>query len=213
MVPYDPRYSKFFLGVPGSLLVASGIATLFGLTREAIAIVLGILGGAFIMRAFDIDKAFSSLGKPSPSSVVRVFYIFAGILIILVSFINGLSNLPTNMISSTNLVDIVTNRQLIGTFIHGTITLFLIGIGIIITGSLLSNWMRNSNNIVFDILRLVVLALIYIPILQFTSILTEGTSPSFLISSLFMGLAITLIAVTFLFQYFKNKKEGEALRH
>src|ERR1041385_7648332 len=40
MLVYDPRYSKFFLGVPGALLVASGLATVFGLTREAIALVL-----------------------------------------------------------------------------------------------------------------------------------------------------------------------------
>ncbi len=46
MLVYDPRYSKFFLGVPGALLVASGISTIFGLTREAIALVLSILGSA-----------------------------------------------------------------------------------------------------------------------------------------------------------------------
>lgn len=213
MLIYDPRYSKFFLGVPGALLIASGIATLFGLTREATAIAFGILGSAFIMRAFDLDKSVGSLGKPSPSSIIRIFSVFAGILIILASIINGLSSIPTGEISTSTLIDIITNRVIIGMFIHGTITLLLIGIGIIIMGSLLSNWMRGSANIVFDIFRLVVLALIYIPILQFTSILTEGTSPSFLISSLFMGLAIALIAVTFIFQYFKNKKEGEPLRH
>jgi putative membrane protein len=64
-----------------------------------------------------------------------------------------------------------------------------------------------------DILRLVILALLYIPILQFTSVLTEGASPFTLISSLLVGLAVTLIAATFLFQYFKNKKGGEVLRH
>jgi putative membrane protein len=64
-----------------------------------------------------------------------------------------------------------------------------------------------------DILRLVVLALLYIPILQFTSVLTEGTNPFTLISSLFIGLAITLIVATFLFQYFKNRKGGEVLKH
>ena len=40
-----------------------------------------------------------------------------------------------------------------------------------------------------DILRLVVLALLYFPILQFTSVLTEGTSPFTLISSLLIGLS------------------------
>src|SRR6185437_14186379 len=49
MLVYDPRYSKFFLGVPGALLIATGLATVFGLTKAAIAIVLSILGIAFIM--------------------------------------------------------------------------------------------------------------------------------------------------------------------
>jgi len=94
MLVYDPRYSRFFLGVPGALLVASGIATIFGLTREAIALVLSILGGAFIIRAFDIDKSIGSLGKPNPTSFIRIFSIVAGILIIVVSVVNGLSHIP-----------------------------------------------------------------------------------------------------------------------
>ena len=95
MLVFDPRYSKFFLGVPGALLVASGLATLLGLTKEAIAILLSILGSAFIIRAFDIDKALGSLGRPTPSTFIRIFSIFAGILIILVSIANGFSSIPT----------------------------------------------------------------------------------------------------------------------
>src|SRR5919198_4813184 len=72
MLVYDSRYSKFFLGVPGALLVVSGLATVFGLTREAIALALSILGGAFIILAFDIDKALSSLGRPTPSGFIRI---------------------------------------------------------------------------------------------------------------------------------------------
>jgi putative membrane protein len=60
---------------------------------------------------------------------------------------------------------------------------------------------------------LVVLGLIFIPAIQFTSVLTEKTNPFNLISSLFIGLAITLVAATFLFQYFRNKKGGEHLKH
>jgi putative membrane protein len=77
----------------------------------------------------------------------------------------------------------------------------------------LSNWFKGSIRIMSDILRLVVLSLLYIPILQFTSVLTEGTSPFNLISSLLIGLAITLVAVTFLFQYFRNRKGGETIKH
>ncbi|MGA9844075.1 MAG: DUF373 family protein [Nitrososphaeraceae archaeon] len=214
MLVYDPRYSKFFLGVPGALLLVSGIATIFGLTREAVALVLSMLGIAFIIRAFDLDKAISSLGRPTPSGFIRIFSTFAGVLIIVVSIVNGFSNIPVDIISQhASLLSIVTNRVIIGSFMHGTITLLWIGLATILAGSLLSNWFKGSIGTMSDILRLVVLALLYIPILQFTSVLIERTNPFSLISSLLIGLAITLIAATFLFQYFRNRKGGETLKH
>lgn len=215
MLVYDPRYSKFFLGVPGALLVVSGLATVLGLTKEALALVMSILGGAFIIRAFDIDKSLGSLGRPTPTGFIRIFSVFAGVLIIIVSIVNGFSSIPAEALSNKDLgfIDIVTNRLIIGSFVHGTITLLWIGIGTILIGSLLSNWFKGSVRAMSDILRLVVLALLYIPILQFTSVLTEGTNPFTLISSLFIGLAITLIVATFLFQYFRSRKGGEVLKH
>ena len=214
MLVYDPRYSKFFLGVPGALLVVFGLSTVFGLTREAVALVLSILGIAFIVRAFDIDKSLGSLGRPTPTGFIRIFSTFAGMLIILVSLVNGISSIPDNIISPhTSVMNILTNRIIVGNFIHGTITLLWIGIATIMAGSLLSNWFKGSIRAMSDILRLVVLALLYIPILQFTSVLIERTNPFTLISSLLIGLAITLIAATFLFQYFRNKKGGETLNH
>jgi putative membrane protein len=211
---FDPRYSKFFLGVPGALLVASGLATILGLTKEAIAILLSILGSAFIIRAFDIDKALGSLGRPTPTGFIRIFSIFAGILIILVSVANGFSSIPPGVLTpDMSTAEIITNRVIIGSFAHGTITLLWIGIATILAGSLLSNWLKGSIRIMSDILRLVVLTLLYIPILQFTSVLTQGTSPFTLISSLLIGLAITLVAATFLFQYFKSRKGGESIKH
>jgi putative membrane protein len=214
MLVYDPRYSKFFLGVPGALLIATGLATVFGLTKEAIAIVLSILGIAFIMRAFDLDKALSSLGRPTPSGFIRIFSTFAGLLIVVVSIVNGLSNIPSETLTpNMGITSIFSNRIIIGSFIHGTITLLWIGIATILAGSLLSNWFKGSIMTMSDILRLVVLALLYIPILQFTSVLIERTNPFNLISSLLIGLAVTLVAATFLFQYFRNKKGGEVLKH
>jgi putative membrane protein len=214
MLAYDPRYSKFFLGVPGALLVVASLASFFGLTKEALALVFSILGVAFIIRAFDIDKALSSLGRPTPTGFIRIFSAFAGILIIVVSIVNGLSSIPNEaIVSNMTALHIITNRIIVGSFVHGTITLLWIGIATILAGSLLSNWFKGSILTMSDILRLVVLALLYIPILQFTSVLTERTNPFNLISSLLIGLAITLVAATFLFQYFKNRKGGEVLKH
>ena len=214
MLIYDPRYSKFFLGVPGALLIASGFATIFGFTREALALVLSILGVAFVIRAFDIDKAIGSLNRTTPSTFIRIFSTFAGIMIILVVISNGISSIPDGAVpKDASITGIITNRIVVGDFVHGSITLIWIGLGTIFGGILLSNWFKGSIRILSDILRLVILGLIFIPAIQFTSVLTEKTNPFNLISSLFIGLAITLVATTFLFQYFRNKKGGEHLKH
>jgi len=214
MLAFDPRYSKFFLGVPGALLVASGLSVVFGLTKETIALVLSILGSAFIIRAFDIDKSIGSLGKPTPTSFIKIFSIVAGILIIMVSLINGFSNIPESLVDADmNSLKIFTNKQIMGKFIEGTITFLWIGIGTIFGGILLSNWFKGSIKTIYDILRLVVLGLLYYPLYQFAKVLTEGTNPFSLVSSLLIGLAVTLIAATFLFQYYRNRKGGESLKH
>jgi putative membrane protein len=214
MLVYDPRYSKFFLGVPGALLISSGFATIFGFTTEALAIVLSVLGVAFIIRAFDIDKSISSLNRTTPSTFIRIFSTFAGIMIILVGISNGISNIPDDAIpNGASISEIITNREVVGSFVNGAITLIWIGLGTIFGGILLSNWFKGSIRIFSDIIRLVILATIYIPAIQFTSVLTEKTNPFNLISSLLIGLAVTLVATTFLFQYFRNKKGGEQLKH
>jgi len=214
MLVYDPRYSKFFLGVPGALLISSGFATIFGFTREALAIVLSVLGVAFVMRAFDIDKSISSLNRTTPSTFIRIFSTFAGIMIILVGISNGISSIPGEAIANgASISEIVTTRAVVGGFVNGAITLIWIGLGTIFGGILLSNWFKGSIRIFSDIIRLVILGTIYIPAIQFTSVLTEKTNPFNLISSLLIGLAVTLVATTFLFQYFRNKKGGEQLKH
>jgi putative membrane protein len=215
MLVYDPQYSKFFLGVPGVLLAAGALAVIFDAAKWVTAILLAILGGAFIVRAFDIDKAVSSLGRLTPTSFIRIFSVIAGVLIILAAIANGVSSIPPDMLKpNMSAFEVISNRLLVGSFAHGLITLLWIGIATILGGSVLTNWFRGSVRVLSDILRLVVLALLYIPVLQFTSVLTEGTNPFTLISSLLIGLAVSLVAATFLYQYFRHRKGGsEVLKH
>ena len=214
MLVYDSQYSKFFLGVPGILLAAGALAVIFDAAKWITAIVLAILGGAFIVRAFDIDKAFSSFGRLTPTSFIKIFSIIGGVLIILAAIANGISNIPSDTLTpGMSALDIVSNRTIVGRFADSTITLLWIGIATILGGVLLSDWFKGSSRIMSDILRLTVLALLYIPLLQFTSVLTEGTNPFTLISSLLIGLAVSLVAATILYYYFRNRKGGEVLKH
>jgi len=214
MLVYDSQYSKFFLGVPGILLAAGALAVIFDAAKWITAIVLAILGGAFIVRAFDIDKTLSSFGRLTPTSFIKIFSIIGGVLIILAAIANGISSIPPNILTpEMSALDIVSNRTIVGRFADSTITLLWIGIATILGGVLLSDWFKGSSRIMSDILRLTVLALLYIPLLQFTSVLTEGTNPFTLISSLLIGLAVSLVAATVLYYYFRNRKGGEVLKH
>jgi putative membrane protein len=214
MLVYDSQYSKFFLGVPGILLAAGALAVIFDAAKWITAILLAILGGAFIVRAFDIDKAISSFGRLTPTSFIKIFSIIGGVLIILAAIANGISSIPPGIVThQMSTLDILSNRVVIGRFATSTITLLWIGIATILGGVLLSDWFKGSSRIMSDILRLTVLALLYIPLLQFTSVLTEGTSPFTLISSLLIGLALSLVAATLLYYYFRNRKGGEVLKH
>ncbi len=82
MVVYDPRYSKFFLGVPGILLLIGGVGAVTGYTAEIFAVLVSILGGAFLIRAFDIDKAWSNWAKPTPEGFIRMFTLITGLILI-----------------------------------------------------------------------------------------------------------------------------------
>src|SRR3989337_4502394 len=97
-IVFDTRYSKFCLGVPGILLVIGGIASIFGITKEISAILLSILGGAFLIRAFDVDRTWSQWIKPTPAGFIRIFTLVAGALLMLVSIPTGINAINPSLI-------------------------------------------------------------------------------------------------------------------
>ena len=111
MLVYDSKYSKFFLGVPGLLLVIGGIATLFGYT-EIFAVLVSILGIAFLVRAFDIDKVWSRWSKPTPMGFIRMFTMVAGMLLILSSVPAGIDTIDPELLESvTELIAKITRQD------------------------------------------------------------------------------------------------------
>lgn len=215
---YDPRYSKFVLGVPGALLIVgaitAGLENYFQLQigQYALAAVAFVLGMAFILRGFDLDKTVKNLVKFTPSSFIKLFSLIAGTMIILSSLQMGYAAVPEGLIiEGPEAWQIITNPQVIGYFVNGMLTLLWIGLGTIFGGMLLSNWFRGSLRALGDVLRLVVLGLFYIPMQQFMFLLIGEGSPFTLISSLLVGLALALVAATFVYQYYRKKKGGGKL--
>ena len=212
MVAYDSKYSKFFLGVPGILLLIGGIATVFGYTAEIFAVLVSILGGAFLIRAFDIDRAWTNWTKPTPSGFVRLFTMVAGIILILASVPAGISLVDSSLIEQdAELISIASNRVIVGQFISGVLPILWVGIGAIFAGILLSNWFAGIRHQISDTLRLVVLAALYPTVAQFTNIMIHDESSFTLIPPLLGGLAATLVTATILFKKFRKQKDEEQL--
>ena len=212
MIAYDSKYSKFFLGVPGILLLIGGIATVVGYTAEITAMLVSILGGAFLVRAFDIDRAWTNWAKPTPMGFIRIFTMVTGILIILSSVPAGINSVDVNILESeTEVLSIFSNKLIIGQFISGALPILWIGLGAIFAGMLLSNWIGGIPRQISDILRIVVLVALFPTIFQFTKIMINDESSFTLIPPLLGGLAATLISATILFKKYRKQKNQEMI--
>lgn len=215
MVAYDSKYSKFFLGVPGILLLVGGVATVLGYTTELFAVLVSVLGGAFLVRAFDVDRAWSNWTKPTLPGLVRLFMMAAGVLLILSSIPAGLSVVDMDMFGggADDPVSVATNRTAVGQFLSGAIPVIWIGIGSMFAGMLIGNWLGAARREITDILRLVVLAALYPTALQFTRVMALGESSFSLVPPLLAGLAATLVAAAILLKKLRGGVRGTPRRH
>ncbi len=212
MIAYDSRYSKFFLGVPGILLLIGGIATVFDYTAEIFAVLVSILGGAFLIRAFDIDKVWSSWSKPTPMGFIRMFTMVAGGLLVISSIPAGIAAIDPELVESDiGFVGKVTDQIIIGQFVAGVLPILWTGLGAIFAGTLLSNWIGGVPRQISDILRIIVLIALYPTIYQFTNIMISDVSPFSLIPPLLGGLAATLVSATILFKKYRKHKDQEMI--
>ena len=209
MVVYDPRYSKFFLGVPGILLLIGGIGVLTGYTAEIFAVLVGILGGAFLIRAFDIDKAWSNWAKPTPEGFIRLFTLITGLILIAGSIPAGITNVGAeNLPADLGIINIITNNVVIGQFVSGMIPFLWIGIGTIFVGILFNNWLNRKLRHISDILRVIVLVSLYPTVYQFTNILIYGESSFTLLVPLVIGFGVTAASATLLIRRYRKKKDS-----
>ena len=213
MLAYDSKYSKFFLGVPGILLLIGGIATIFGYTAEIFAVLVSILGAAFLIRAFDIDRAWANLTKPTPMGFIRIFTMVAGILLILSSVPAGINSVDQKVVEKdSDLFTIFTDKIIIGQFVTGALPILWMGLGAIFAGILLSNWIGGIPRQISDVLRIVVLGALYPITSQFIMIMmNDNVDSTTLVPPLLAGLAATLISATILFKKYRKHKRQEMI--
>ena len=210
LVMYNPKYSKFFLGVPGILLLIGGIGAVTGYNVEIFAVLITILGGAFLIRAFDIDKAWTNWAKPTPEGFTRMFTLITGLILIAASIPAGIATVSTENISGdVGIVNIITDNVVIGQFVSGMIPFLWIGLGTIFVGILFSNWLNRKLRHISDLLRIIVLVALYPTVHQFTNILMYEESSFSLILPLVAGFAVTAASATLLIRRYRKRGSRE----
>ena len=203
MIMYDSRYSKFFLGVPGTLLLIAGIAAVFGYTKEIASVLAIILAVALITRAFDIDKAWINWTKPEPTALIRLFTMITGVILIIASVPAGISAVGAE---GTDLGALFAERAVIGEFMAAALPILWIGIGVMLAGIMIGHIIDGTRREIGDILRLVALAALYPTLAQFTNVLAHDVSEFTLVPPLLVGLGITLVAVVVLLRVYKHQR-------
>ena len=210
LVMYNPKYSKFFLGVPGILLLIGGIGAVTGYNVEIFAVLITILGGAFLIRAFDIDKAWTNWAKPTPEGFTRMFTLITGLILIAASVPAGITTVsPENISGDVGIINLITDEVVIGQFVSGMIPFLWIGLGTIFVGILFSNWLNRKLRHISDLLRIIVLVALYPTVHQFTNILMYEESSFSLILPLVAGFAVTAASATLLIRRYRKKGSRE----
>jgi putative membrane protein len=200
MLIFDPHYSKYALGVPGLILILAGILTVAGRVAEAGLATLLIIGGAFLVRGFNVDRTVAGLLQRGPTGYIRFISMMGAILVV----IAGIDTGYVAMMGDTYAVNAVQNNPsqifvyggtLVGNFIGGSLNLVWIGIAIYSIGALLSHMARSSRRWRRDAYTLVILGILYFPVLTFSNFLVHGTSEAtlFLISYILLGLAAIFV--------------------
>ena len=210
LVMYNPKYSKFFLGVPGILLLIGGIGAVTGYNVEIFAVLITILGGAFLIRAFDIDKAWTNWAKPTPEGFTRMFTLITGLILIAASVPAGITTVsPENISGDVGIINLITDEVVIGQFVSGMIPFLWIGLGTIFVGILFSNWLNRKLRHISDLLRIIVLVALYPTVHQFTNILMYEESSFSLILPLVAGFAVTAASATLLIRRYRKRGSRE----
>jgi putative membrane protein len=204
MLIFDPHYSRYFLGVPGLVLVLGAILTAAGRGYEAALSALLIIGGACLVRGFNIDRTVAGLLQRGPTGYIRFFSMMSAVIVVVAGIDNGYVSMMADTVAvnavSTNFSQIlIYGGPLAGYLIGGSLNLVWIGIGIYAAGALLSHIARDSVRWRRDGYVIVMLGILYFPVRTFSDFLVKGTEAATfsLISYVLIGLAIIfLLTVT-----------------
>jgi len=212
MLVFDPRYSKYFLGLPGIFLLIFATLVYFNFVTEALIGSLFFLGIIFIIRGFGVDKIAGQIKGLKPSSYIRVFSIFGMLIMFIIAFYRGFVGLGNTLEFKIVMSDPSQLLEkfpfLLGVFIENALLFIWSGAGIYYIGYILHSFIKGKAYKVFMYtVGIVTLVLLYFPFLELSQVLKDpNRNPFSVVSTILIGLSILFILISFTYIRLSGKR-------
>ncbi|MGB9726840.1 MAG: DUF373 family protein [Nitrososphaeria archaeon] len=213
MLVFDPRYSKYFLGLPGIFLLIFATLIYFNLVSEALIGALFFLGIIFIIRGFGVDKTVGQVRRLTPSSYIRIFSIFGMLIMFVIAFYRGFVGLGNTLEFKTVILDPSQLLEklpfLLGVFIENALLFIWSGAGIYYVGHILYSLIRGTVYRVFRYtVGIVTLVLLYFPFLELSQVLKDpNRNPFSVVSTILIGLSLLFVLISFTYIRVSEKRK------
>lgn len=204
----EPQYARMFLGVPGAIFLLLAAMYIAGYAQYTTVGALIVVGVAFVMRGFSIDRIIMQWWASSP---VILFTGFITLIAGTVAIYTGLNNVFSEIHANPEAIGNIP--KLIGLFLSNATDIFLVGLGILLTGRMIDKYLREKPKLWHNLVGLVFLATIR-EVLQTVSTMltTPGMGHELLITSLIItaGICSSLIVIFTLIDKIKERKRSKS---
>jgi len=217
MLVFDPRYSKYFLGLPGVFLLVFATLLYLNLVTEALLGFLFFLGIVFIIRGFGLDRLAGQVRRLTPSGYIRIFSVFGMLIMLVIAFYRGFVGLGGTVEFRTVTVDPSQLPEklpfLLGVFIENALIFIWFGAGIYYVGHILHSFIKGTLYRAFRYtVGIVTLALLYFPFLELSQVLKDpNRSPFSVVSTILIGLSLLFVIISFAYiRVSERRREPDA---
>ena len=222
MIVFDPRYAKYYLGLPGLILVGVAIAYYF-VKDVAPLILIGLIGIIFAIRGFNVDREIESIKDLSAAGYMKLFVVITSVLIVIAGIILGIIpffqpssqayqavQIPIPVLGNPYFPDV---PKILGYFIQNSQLVVWGGLAVYVLGAIFFNLIRPTKlHVLRNVVALTVLGLLYVPVFYLGQALVLGTIESvqtFVGYALF-ALAASFVIAAYIYSHFSRRRtQGE----
>ncbi|MEM3684121.1 MAG: DUF373 family protein [Conexivisphaerales archaeon] len=210
MLIYEPKYSRYVLGIPGLLLLLYGIFASLQLYQDFLYIFAFVVGGIFLIRGFGFDTMLGQARRRT-FFMARFFAFLASVIIGIVAVVQGynaMTSLAQWRLLSVNPSLVYQYLGLfVGTFIQSSLILFWVAIGVNIVVDAVYHGMQRSTKVARDLIAMAALVLMYTPVLALAALFENPKGSAVpIVSLLLAGLAVVLVLVYLFYQVIQSRR-------